>query len=120
MARTLNWVKSEVFSIFLARLSRFKFGALPPTNSFIYSFIYSSLYSSINFLLFSFSLCYRPVIQMSPSVKRLFSRFKLGVFPRTCDLPSRNDFLTPFPNWPSIQLNIHTTKNCANEDDSSD
>src|SRR6266498_5104606 len=116
MTRTLNWVKSEIFSIFLARFSRFKFGALPLTDSFIYSFIYSSLYSSINFLLFSFSLCYRPVIQMSPSVKRLFSRFKLGVFPRTCDLPSRNDLPTVFLNWPSIQLNIHTTENYANSE----
>src|SRR6266511_1170497 len=114
MARTLNWVESEVFSIFLARLSRFKFGALPPTDSFICSFIYSSLCSSIDFLLFSFSLCHRPAVQMSPSVKRLFSRFKLGVFPRTCDLPSRNDLPTAFLNWPSIQLNIHTTENYAN------
>src|SRR6266496_3381327 len=80
MARTLNWVESEVFSIFLARLSRFKFGALLLIDSFICSFIYSSLCSSIDFLLFSFSLCHRLAVQMSPSVKRLFSRFKLGVF----------------------------------------
>src|SRR6266536_2851966 len=108
MARTLNWVEGEVFSIFLARLSRFKLGAFSPTDSFIYSFIYSSP------LFFCCFLCHRLAVQVSPSVKKLLSRFKLGVFPRTCDLPSRNDLPTAFLNWPSIQLNIHTTENCAN------
>src|SRR6266536_321786 len=97
IARTLNRVKDEIFSIFLARLSRFKFGALPPTDSFIYSFIYSSLYSSINFLLFSFSLCHRPAVQISPSIKRLFSRFKLGALPRTYDLPTALPQLAEHP-----------------------
>src|SRR6266536_3049796 len=120
MARTLNWVEGDVFSIFLARLSRFKLGAFSPTDSFICSFICSSLCFSIDFLFFSFSLCRRPAVQMSPSVKKLLSRFKLGVLPRTCDLPSRNDLPTAFLNWPNIQLNIHTTKNCDDEDDSSD
>ena len=38
----------------------------------------------------------------------LLSRFKFEAFPRTYDLP------TAFLNWPSIQLNIHRTENCAN------
>src|SRR6266536_5115065 len=109
MARTLNWVKSEVFSIFLARLSRFKLGAFSSTNSFICSFIYSS-----PLFFCCFSLYHRLAVQVSPSVKKLLSRFKLGVFPRTCDLFSRNDLSTAFLNWPSIQLNIHTTEDCAN------
>src|SRR6266487_3970725 len=44
----------------------------------------------------------------------LISRFKFGALPRTYDLPSRNDLPTVFLNWPSIQLNIHITKNRAN------
>ncbi len=28
--------------------------------------------------------------------------------------PQETTFLQPFLNWPSIQLNIHTTENCAN------
>src|SRR6266498_390416 len=91
IARTLNWVKSEVFSIFLARFSRFKLGAFSLTNSFICSFIYSSP------LFFCCFLYHRLAIQVSPSVKKLLSRFKLGVFPRTCDLPSRNDLPTALP-----------------------
>src|SRR6266536_1347884 len=116
IARTLNWVEGEVFSIFLVRLSRFKLGAFSLTDSFIYSCSYSSLCSSIDFLFFFFFffLCRRSAVQMSSSVRRLLSRFKLGIFPRTCDLPSRNDLPTAFLNWPSIQLNIHTTENCAN------
>jgi len=38
----------------------------------------------------------------------LLSRFKFEALPRTYDLP------TTLINWPSIQLNIHTTENCAN------
>ena len=44
----------------------------------------------------------------------LLSRFKFGALPRTYDLPSRHDLPTAFLNRPSIQLNIHTTENCAN------
>src|SRR6266536_3602079 len=102
IARTLNWVEGEVFSIFLARLSRFKLGAFSLTDSFICSFIYSSP------LFFCCFLCHRLAVQVSPSVKKLLSRFKLGALPRTYDLP------TTLLNWPSIQLNIHTTENCAN------
>src|SRR6266498_1952113 len=38
----------------------------------------------------------------------LLSRLKFGALPRTYDLP------IAFLNWPNIQLNIHTTENCAN------
>ena len=44
----------------------------------------------------------------------LLSRLTFRTFPRTYDLPSKNDLSTAFLNWPSIQLNIHTTENCAN------
>src|SRR6266536_4327084 len=108
MARTLNWVEGEVFSIFLARLSRFKLGAFSPTDSFIYSFIYSSS------LFFCCFLCHRLVIQVSSLVKKLLSRFKFGVFPRIYDFFLRNEFPIVLLNWPSTQLNIHTTENCAN------
>ena len=50
----------------------------------------------------------------------LLSRFKFGALPRTYDLPLKNDLLTAFLNWPSIQLNIHTTKNCDDDDNSLD
>ena len=44
----------------------------------------------------------------------LLSRLRFKAFPRTYDLPSRHDLPTAFLNRPSIQLNIHTTENCAN------
>src|SRR6266498_4174561 len=44
----------------------------------------------------------------------LLSRLRFRAFPRIYDPPSRHDLSTAFLNWPSIQLNIHTTGNCTN------
>ena len=112
IARILNWAESEVL-ISLALLSRFKFGALPRT--------YDLFIVSLN----------RPSIQLNIHTTENRANTELGwergfiSFSSRCsaDLDSerfhehtslRHDLLTAFLNRPSIQLNIHTTKNYGN------
>src|SRR6266496_2453371 len=94
---------------FLARLSRFKFGALSRT--------YDLPTTLLNW----------PSIQLNIHTAENCANTELGrgggfmLFPSHCSADSSSElfhehtiFPQPFLNWPSIQLNIHTTENCAN------
>ncbi len=117
IARTLNWAEGEGLWHFPSLLSRFKFGALPRTYDLpsrndlptaLPQLAEHPIEHTHDWELHEHWIGLRARFLMF-FLARL-SRFKFGALPRTYDLP------IAFLNWPSIQLNIHTTENYANNE----